>query len=110
MRLRIVEIVPHDERTTAELSLGEVVHHRVDIEVEGEPMSFDVALEAKVLAGFDASVLHGDQALEEMLRFCPAALSAVLTCVGRVRRGRPVELPVEVEADFDGEGRRSAAH
>lgn len=109
MRLRIVEITPDDERSTAGLSPGEVVHHRVEIEVEGEPMSFDVALEAKVLAGFDASVLHGDQALEELLRFCPAALNAVLTSVGRVRRGHRIDLPIEIEADFDGEGQLSAA-
>lgn len=97
MRLRIIDVSPDDARRTADLDVGEIVHHDVALEVEGTEMHFDVLLRAKVMGSFDASILHGDEALTELLRFRPAALNAVLTVVGRMRRGQVVEMPIEID-------------
>lgn len=110
MRLQIVRIVPDDRRKTSELAAGEVVHHAVELHVEGEAMTFDVTLKAKVLGGFDASLLYGDEPLEELLRFFPAAQSSVLSAVGRFRRGERVDLPLDVDTGLPDATAHAAAH
>ena len=88
-------MTPDDNRRTADLAVGEIVHNAVHLDVEGAEMTFDVRLRAKVLDHFDASMLAGDESLTELLRFQPATLNAVLSAVGKVRRGAAIQFPIE---------------
>ena len=112
MEAKVISIVPDDARETRTLRQGEVVHHRVVLEIAGEALDFDVTLRANVLPALDASVLHGDSALEELLRFRPAALGEVLRAVARVRRGESVDFPLPLEGYGDAapEPEHSARH
>lgn len=95
MKVQLDRIEAADARNTAELSRGEVVTQQVTLTInDGPPRQFVVSLQANVLPGFDASLLNGDELLEELLRFEPEALNKLLSTVGRYRRGQPPELPV----------------
>lgn len=94
MKVSLERIISDDTRRTAQLEPGEIVVHRVELKVDDRPRSFDVFFEAKVLPGFDASVVYGDELLETLLRFEAAALNDVYAAVARLRRGEPVQLPL----------------
>lgn len=94
MLIRLEAITSDDPRTTAALTAGEVVEHAVELSVDGRRRVFRVHLRAKLLAGFDASIIHGEPLLEELLRFEPQAASALFAAVGRFRRGEAPPLPL----------------
>ncbi len=101
MKIRLRQITPDDERVTADLQPGEIVAHEVDLDVDGRPRGFIVYLKADVFPDVDASVVYGDELLEELLRFEPAGLSRLYRAVARRRRGELLLLPlvlVEPEA------------
>ncbi len=108
MRIRLEHITPDDERATAQLEPGEIVEHQVELDIDGRPRSFTVYLRANVLPDLDASVVYGDELLEELLRFEPAGLSRLYSAVAKHRRGEPSSLPlVLVEAQPEDEEIRS---
>ena len=100
MKVVLRQITPDDERATAQLATGEIVSHEVELDIDGRPRTFSVYLKADVLPDIDASVVYGDELLEELLRFEPAGLSRLCRAVAKRRRGEPVVLPfVIVEAE-----------
>ena len=101
MRIRLERIDSKDGRPTSELHTGEVVSHDVVVSVDNHPRRFTVYLRAKVLPGFDASVVYGDRPLEELFRFDSAALNALYAAVGKYRRGESPSMPI-VLVDSDG--------
>jgi hypothetical protein len=106
MRIRLKQITPDDERTTAQLEPGEIVEHAVELDIDGRLCTFTVFLRANVLADLDASVVYGDELLEELLRFEPAGLGRLYRVVAKRRRGDLLDLPlVLVEAEPEGEER-----
>ena len=89
MKVQLDRIASADLRRTAELRRGEVVAHEVTLTVnDGPAQLFSVFVRANVLPGLDASIVNGDELLEELLRFEPEALNKLLSIVGRYRRGR----------------------
>lgn len=104
MKLQLEAIRSDDPRISTQLEKGEVVEHRVVIDVDGSPRTFSVFLEANVLPSLDASLVYGDALLEELLRFEPRALSTLYHSVGKYRRGAPPSLPLVLvdsdDADF----------
>lgn len=107
MTIRLEHIDSSDHRTTDQLHSGEVVDHQVIVSFDGRPRTFSVYLKANVLPGFDASLIHGDELLEEVLRFEPAALSVLYNAVGNYRRRIPVELPMVLVASTPGSNLQS---
>lgn len=104
MKIRLEHITPDDARTTAQLEPGEIVVHEVELDVDGRPRTFTVYLKANVLPDLDASLVYGDELLEELLRFEPAGLSRLYRAVAKRRRGELLALPlVLVEAQPEGE-------
>jgi hypothetical protein len=100
MKIRLKHITLDDERATAQLKPGEIVVHEVELDIDGRPRTFSVYLKANVLPGFDASVVYGDELLEELLRFESAGLSRLYQAVAKRRRGELSALPlVLVEAE-----------
>jgi len=97
VKVVLERIRSYDPRATADLATGEVVEHSVDVSIDGRRRAFSVFLRANVLPNLDASMIHGDVLLEELLRFEPAALSKICSLVGQHRR-KPgqVELPAVV--------------
>jgi hypothetical protein len=94
MTIQLVRIDSSDRRVSAELQAGEVVTHEVVVSIDGRSRTFRVYVKAKVLPAFDAVVVYGDELLEELLRFEPAALNALYQAVGKYRRGTSVSLPL----------------
>ncbi len=104
MKICLEHITPDDARATVQLEAGEIVTHEVELEVDGRPRTFTVYLKADVLPDVDASVVYGDELLEELLRFEPAGLSRLYRAVARCRRGERLALPlVLVDAEPEGE-------
>jgi hypothetical protein len=94
MRIQLEAIHSADERTSAQLETGEVVEHQVVVSVDGARRTFLVYLRANVLPSFDASLIHGDPLLEELLRFEPRALAILYRNVGKCRAGAAPVLPL----------------
>ena len=94
MKLLLEAIRSDDPRTSAQLENGEVVEHQVVIDVDGLRRTFSVFLRANVRPSLDASLIHGDPLLEELLRFEPRALSVLYHTVGKYRRGAAPALPL----------------
>ncbi len=93
MQLVLERIHSDDQRTLAELARGEVVKQAVAIRVDGHLREFTVCVRTNVLSNFDASVVYGDELLEELLRFDPATLNTLYGLVGKYRRGVRPDLP-----------------
>ncbi len=104
MRIVLRHITPDDDRTTTQLKTGEVVSHEIELEVDNRSQRFSVYLQAGALHDIDASVVYGDELLEELLRFEPAGLSRLCRAVAQHRRGESPTLPltlVEAESETD---------
>lgn len=99
MNVVLESIASADERAIGELDVNEVVEHRVELRINGEPRSFTVFLRANILDDVDASIVFGDELLEELLRFNPAALNTLYSAVGRRRRGKEVALPLTLATE-----------
>jgi hypothetical protein len=93
MQLVLERIHSDDQRTVAEIPPGEVVTQAVAIRVDGKLREFTVFLRANVLSNLDASVVYGDELIEELLRFDPATLNTLYGLVGKYRRGVRPDLP-----------------
>lgn len=93
MEIKLLKIASDDSRLTSQLQKDEIVEHKVQLSINSLPRTFTVFLRANVLPQFDAGVLYGDERLEELLRFEPAALSTIYKLVGQFRRGNPPLLP-----------------
>lgn len=107
MKVHLKHITPDDERTTAQLEPGEIVAHEVELDIDGRARTFTVYLKANVLPDLDASVVYGDELLEELFRFEPAGLNSLYRAVAKRRRGERLALTLAlVETDPDGEGVR----
>ncbi len=96
MEIVLKSIESDDARRTAELAQDGVLEHRIVLTIDGRSRDFTVFLRANVLAGLDASLIYGDQLLEELLRYEPRALNKLYSTVGKHRRGASVSLPVVV--------------
>ena len=94
MRVSLDKIESEDTRRTSELRPGEIVSHKAVITIDGRPRTFEVFLKARVLARWDASLVHGEGLLEELFRFDASALNKVLAAVAAFRRGQSVDLPL----------------
>jgi hypothetical protein len=93
MEIKLLKIASDDSRLISKLQKDEIVEHKVQLSINSLPRTFTVFLRANVLPQFDASVLYGDELLEELLRFEPAALSTIYKFVGQFRRGHLPLLP-----------------
>jgi hypothetical protein len=98
MNVVLESITSADGRDVSELDVGEVVEHEVELRINGAPRSFTVFLHANILEDVDASIVYGDELLEELLRFEPVAVNKLYSAVGRTRRGKVVVLPLVLAA------------
>lgn len=103
MKIRLEQIDSKDRRTTAEFARGEIIEHDVLLSINGRSRAFKVYLKANVLPAFDASLVYGDELVEELLRFQPAALSTLCSLVGQFRRRKDLNLPVILLDDDEAE-------
>jgi hypothetical protein len=94
MQIVLEGIHSNDQRTVNEVARGEVLTQTVVLSVDGRPREFTVSVSANPLPKFDASIVAGDELLEELLRFEPAALNRLCSLVGKYRRGVPPSLPM----------------
>ncbi len=104
MKIRLQHITPADQRATPQLATGEIVENEVELDADGQSRTFTVYLKADVLPDVDASIVYGEDLLEELLRFEPAALSKLYRAVAKRRRGEVLALPlvlVEEEPEPD---------
>lgn len=99
MKIRLKQITPDDKRTTTQLSQGEVVSHKVKLEVDGDLQTYTVHLKANVLPAIDASLIYGDDMIEEMFRFEPSGMNRLYRAVAKQRRGETVKLPMTLVDD-----------
>jgi hypothetical protein len=93
MQIVLEEIRSNDQRTVNEVARGEVLTQTVLLSINGRPREFTVSVHANPLPSFDASVVAGDELLEELLRFEPAVLNRLCSLVGKYRRGVSPSLP-----------------
>ena len=111
MKVVLERIGSADARATSELATGEVVEHRLDVLIDGHNRrAFTVFLKANVLPGLDASIVYGDELLEELLRFEPASLNSIYSLVGKFRRNGEVDLPAIILDETISSGRDLEAH
>ena len=96
MKVVLESIQSDDARRTAELARGEILEHRIALNIDGSLRDFTVFLRANVLADLDASLVYGDELLEELLRFEPRALNRLYSTVGKHTRGIEISLPAVV--------------
>ncbi|MEQ9320744.1 MAG: hypothetical protein RIF41_16375 [Polyangiaceae bacterium] len=83
-----------DTRPDPSIAAGETAVAMVELEVNGTPRTFKVLRQAHVIQPADVGILHGDQLLEELLRFEPVALSRICLAVAAASRGEHVDLPL----------------
>lgn len=95
MRFTVLAIEPDDHRLTPELEPDEVVHHAVEVRIDGVEATFDVALHANI-GGEGFGLLSPDRGLSARLRLHPGIYHLLTRMVGRVRRGEPVDLPCDL--------------
>ncbi len=105
MNVVLESIASADGRGLHQLEAGEVVEHRVALRINGSPRSFTVFLRANILDDLDASIVYGDELLEELLRFDAQARGTLYSAVGQTRRGKDVALPLVLAVDGE-----SASH
>ena len=90
----VLKSITGDTRPDPSIAAGETAVAIVELEVNGAPRTFKVLRQPHVIQPADVGVLHGDQRLEELLRFEPVALSKVCLAVAATSRGEHVDLPL----------------
>jgi hypothetical protein len=101
MSIRLVAIESDEVRRTSRIPAGAVVEHSVVLEIDGGRRSFRVFLRVRPLTGWDASLVHGDDLLETLLRCEPIALARLYAAVARFRREGSCPLPLELVVAAD---------
>jgi hypothetical protein len=110
MNIEITEVRPSDDRHISDVPSGDTVRDTVLLKVNDAPMLFEVVIQVRPMPGFEASVLNGDERLEELLRYEPEALAELLSVVGKIRRQQRVALPAPLVArDEPGQSRWAMA-